>query len=130
MIHPTEQGLVEQLVARPAVKAPDVALLHRLARRNIALLNADLPAPGEHGIGRELRVIVTDDCAGLTALRDEIGPFLHEPAARDRDIRHSPQALTGHVIDHVLHPKPSRGRKLIVDEGQSSELVGQCQTLG
>lgn len=44
-------------------------------------VHAELPAPGENGIGRELHAIVADDHAGLAALGDKVGQFTHEPAS-------------------------------------------------
>lgn len=106
MLHAKEQGLVEQLVAHAAVVASDVAVMHRFAPRDVMPLHADLAAPGEIGIGCELRAIITDDHARLAAFGDEIGQVPHEPASCDQAIRHRTQALPGHVIDDVQDPEP------------------------
>ena len=45
-----EQGLVEQLVAHATIEALAEAVLHRLARRDIMSLDAELSAPCQHRV--------------------------------------------------------------------------------
>ena len=55
--HAEEQGLVQQFVAHAAVKALDVAVLHRLARSDVMPLHPALTAPRQDGIAGELGAI-------------------------------------------------------------------------
>src|SRR3546814_15818667 len=48
MIEVEEQRLVQKLITHPAIEALDIAVLHRLAGRDIMPLDADLAAPCEH----------------------------------------------------------------------------------
>ena len=86
MGHAEEQGLVEQLVAHAAVKALDVAVLHRPARCDVMPLHSDLAAPCEHGIAGELGAIVADDHAGLAPLLDQLGQLKQYPSGEGRGV--------------------------------------------
>lgn len=52
MIEAEEEALVEQLVAHPTVETLDIAVLHRLPRRDVVPLHLVIPRPGENGIRR------------------------------------------------------------------------------
>ena len=56
--------LVDHLVAHAAVKALREAALHRLARRVVSLLQANLPPPWQRRSAGELRAVVSNDRAG------------------------------------------------------------------
>src|SRR3546814_7573958 len=54
MIEVEEQRLVQKLITHPAIEALDIAVLHRLAGRDIMPLDADLAAPCEHRVRCQL----------------------------------------------------------------------------
>lgn len=87
-------------------------------------LNADLPAPGEDRVRRQLGAIIADDHPWLAALGDQIGELAHDPTPRYRRIGHRTQALAGHIVDDVEHSEPASRRHLIVHEVQAPSLVG------
>ncbi len=63
-----EQMLVQALIAQPAVKAFNKAILHGFARCDIAPLNAAILLPLQHRIAGQLRTIVADHHAGIAAM--------------------------------------------------------------
>jgi hypothetical protein len=82
MGHAEEQRFVEQFVAHAAVKAFDVAVLHRLARSDVMPIHPDLAEPREHAIAGELGAVVADNHYGLAALADQPGPLCCEAHLR------------------------------------------------
>lgn len=114
--HAEEQGLVHQFFAHPAVEALDLTVLHLLARSGETPLHADLLAPCQYGIAGELGAIVADGHAQLAPLCDQPAQIAHHTVLGDRGVRHSRQALSGHVIDHIEHPEPSARSQLVMDE--------------
>ena len=55
-----EQGLVQELVAQPAVEAFDEGVLDRLSRRDVMPADVALIGPGEDGVGGQLGAVVAD----------------------------------------------------------------------
>ena len=79
MVEAQEQGLVQQLVAHPTVKALDVTILHRFARGDIVPLHPDRPAPGEDSVRGQPGAVVADNHPRPTALGDQLGELTHHP---------------------------------------------------
>lgn len=52
MIEAEEQAFIEQLVAHPTVETLDIAVLHRLSRRDVVPLDLVILRPGKDGIRR------------------------------------------------------------------------------
>ena len=69
----------------------------------------------------------TPPATRLAALGDQLGQLAHDTVPGDRGVRHSRQALSGHIIDHVEHPEPPAGCHLVVHEVQAPALVRQRQ---
>lgn len=63
-----KQMLIETLVPEPAVEALDEAILHRLARRDVVPLDAALLLPFEHRVAGQLRSVIADHHARITAM--------------------------------------------------------------
>src|SRR3546814_3749368 len=61
MIEVEEQRLIQKLIAHPAIKALDIAVLHRLARRDIMPLDPALAAPCDPRVRCELGPLVAYD---------------------------------------------------------------------
>ena len=76
-----EQALVEKLVAHSAVEGLDVAVLHRLAWRDVMPFHPILLCPAQDGIRSELGAVVRNDHAGLTACIDECRKLACNPFA-------------------------------------------------
>ncbi len=68
-----EQALVQKLVTHPAVEALELAVLHRLSRRDVMALDAMILRLGEDGVLRELRAVIGNDHVRLAATADHIG---------------------------------------------------------
>jgi hypothetical protein len=66
MIQAKEQGLVQQLVAHPAVESLYEAILRKLARFDIVRGDVLILGPGQDGGEGELRAVVAADQAGST----------------------------------------------------------------
>ena len=85
MVQAPEQRLVEQFVPHSTVEALDVAILHRLSRRDVMLLDADLAAPCQYAIAGELGSVFADDHAGLATQRAiSSASFSRRPASSSR----------------------------------------------
>jgi hypothetical protein len=78
-----EQALVQKLVAHSAVEGFDVAVLHRLSRRDVVPLDAMILRPGEDRVRGELG----NDHAGLATLGDQVRQFASDTAAGERSVR-------------------------------------------
>lgn len=76
-----EQRLVQQFIAHQAVEGLAEAVLHRFARRDVMLLDADLAASFQHGID-ELGSVIADDHAGLAMLGDQLDQLANDTAIR------------------------------------------------
>src|SRR3546814_14874405 len=83
MIEVEEQRLVQKLITHPAIEALDIAVLHRLAGRDVMPLDADLAAPCEHRVRCQLGPVVADDHPRSAALLDQIAELAHNPARPD-----------------------------------------------
>src|SRR3546814_4154550 len=70
MIEVEEQRLIQKLIAHPAIKALDIAVLHRLARRDIMPLDPDLAAPYEHRDRRQLGPVAAHEHPRSTSRLD------------------------------------------------------------
>src|SRR5690349_4587150 len=71
LIEIEEQALVEQLVAHAAVEGFDVAILHRLAGRDVVPLHLMLLAPAQDRIRGELGAVIGHDHAWLASPPDD-----------------------------------------------------------
>ena len=111
-----EQGLVEELVAHPAVEALDEAVLHRLAGRDVVPIDLVIDCPAKDRVRGELGAIVTDDHSWLAAGLDEHRQLAGDPYARDRGVGDRRQALTGYIVDDVEDAEAPAKRELVVDE--------------
>ena len=67
MVEAEEQALVQEFVAHPAVEGFDVAVLHRLARRDVVPFDTVILRPGEDGVRGELGAVVGNDHVRLAA---------------------------------------------------------------
>ena len=74
-----EQGLVQELVAHPAVERLTIAVLHGLARGDVMPVHLHLLGPGQDGVRGELGPIIADDDPRLAMKRDEDGQFSRHP---------------------------------------------------
>lgn len=70
VVETEEQGLVQELVAHPAVEALDERVLDRLARCNEVPVDGVVLAPSQHRVAGELGAVVRDDRTRLAALGD------------------------------------------------------------
>lgn len=71
VIEAEEQTFVEQFVAHQAIEGLNIAILHRLSRRDIMPFDLMVFRPGEDRIRGEFRTVVGNDHAGLAAPFDE-----------------------------------------------------------
>ena len=76
-----EQRLVEAFVAQAAVEALDIAVLLRLAGRNVMPLDAGVLALGEHGMTGQFGAVVADHHARQPATVDDGGEFADDTPA-------------------------------------------------
>lgn len=67
----SEEGLVQQLVAQPAVEALVVAVLLGLAGRDVVPADAGVVGPAQDGVGGVFRAVVADDGVRASALADD-----------------------------------------------------------
>ena len=123
MIDAEEQGLVQQLVAHPAVERLAVAVLHGLARRNVVPLHLHLLGPFEDRVRGELGSIVRDDNAGLSAPRDQRRQFPGNAAAGNRGVDDSGQTLLGDIVDHVQNAETPPVGELVLDRAMEPPLM-------
>jgi hypothetical protein len=107
---------VEQFIAHPAIEGFDIAVLHRLARRDVVPFDLVTPRPSQDRIRRELGAVVGDDHARLAASFDECRQFASHTTAGERGVRDRCQALTRDIIDDVEDAETSATGKLIMDE--------------
>ncbi len=113
-----EQGLVQKLVAQPAVEAFHKAVLHRLSGGDVVPFDLLLRAPLQDRVRGQLRPVVADDHPWPAAAFDQSRQFPDNTAARDGPVRDCRKALPRDVIDHVQHPKPPPAGKLVMHEVQ------------
>jgi len=66
--------------------------------------------PFEHGVRRELPLIVRNNHLGCAAPGDDVVEFADDPAARQRDIRNGAETFLGDVINNVQHTEPAVSR--------------------
>ena len=66
-----EQGLVQKLVAQPAVEAFHKAVLHRLSGGDVVPLDMLVLRPFENGMTCNFCPVVTDDSLGFAASGDD-----------------------------------------------------------
>jgi hypothetical protein len=115
-----KQALVEQLVAHVSVEGFDVAVLHRLAGRNVMPFHVMLFAPAQDRVRGELGAVVGHDHLGFAAPLDARHEFANNPSARNRSIGDCCQAFARHVIDDVEDTKAAAARELVVDKVERS----------
>lgn len=93
-----EYVFIEALVAHSATEALDEAVLHRLAWRDAAPLDALVGRPAQRGVSGQLRAVVRDDHRRLTADGDDgrqladapAGPTTRRPASFTPTSHHRP----------------------------------------
>lgn len=71
MIEAKEQAFVQEFVTHAAVEGFDVTILHRFSGRNVVPFDLVIFRPGQDCVRRELRAVIGDDHAGLTASFDQ-----------------------------------------------------------
>jgi hypothetical protein len=112
MLEAEEQALVQELVAHASVEALNVAILHRLARRDVVPFVAVILRPGE-------------DCVRVNSVpwSETIMPGLPRRPIRSvssRATRRPEIEVSGiaarhsRVIDDVQHPKASSAGELVM----------------
>lgn len=119
-----EQGLVQDLVAHPAVEALDEAVLHGLVRRDVVPFDPVLGAPLQDRVRGELCPVVRNDHPGPVATFNQRGQFPRHAAARDRRVRDGCETFLGDVIDDVQQPEPPPAGELVVNEVKRPSGVG------
>ena len=72
LIEIEKQALVEKLVAHATVEGFDVAVLHRLAGRDVVPFDLMLFAPAQDRVRGELGAVVGDDHPRLAAPLDDV----------------------------------------------------------
>ena len=125
-----EQRLVEQLVAQAAVEALVVAVLLRLAGRDLAPADLHVVGPAQDGVGGQLRAVVAGPRTGSEDLL-RAAPAAHdgvelaghaEPG--ERGVGHQRHALAGAVVDDGEDAEAPAVGHLVGDEVQAPALVG------
>src|SRR6266702_3211884 len=99
LIEIEEQALVEKFVAHAAVEGFDVAILHRLAGRDVVPFHVMLFAPAQDSIRGELGTVIGHDHPRLATPLDDCDELAGNPSARDRGVGDRCQAFSRHVID-------------------------------
>src|SRR6185312_11254157 len=116
LIEIEKQAFIEKLVAHPAIEGFDVAVLHRLAWRNVVPFELMLLAPAQDCVRGELGAVVRHDHLRLAAPLDERRKLPDYPPARDRGVWDGCQTLPGHVIDDVEDAEATTAGELVLDE--------------
>src|SRR6266568_255193 len=116
LIEIEEQALVEKFVAHAAVEGFDVAILHRLAGRDVVPFHVMLFAPAQDSIRGELGTVIGHDHPRLATPLDDCDELAGNPSARDRGVGDRCQAFSRHVIDDVENTEAPAAGELIVDE--------------
>src|SRR5260370_6389122 len=118
-----EQALVEKFVAHAAVEGFDVAMLHRLAGRDVVPFHLMLFAPAQDSIRGELGTVIGHDHPRLATPLDHCDELAGNPPSRDRGVRHRCQAFSRHVIDDVENTEtPSAGELFVVEVERPAHL--------
>ena len=123
LIEIDEQGLVEQLVAHPAVEGFDVAVLHRSARCDVVPIDTVILRPAQHGARGELGAIVGHDHLRLAAHIDDHRELASDTLARDRRVGDRRQAFARDVVHDIEDAEPSAVSDLVVDEVERPACV-------
>ena len=87
--------LVEAFIAQPSVEALDEGVLDRLARRDVMPSDAGILREAQDRAADQLRAVVRDDHARLTAPGHDLRKFTHDTSARERCVGHQPRGIRG-----------------------------------
>lgn len=115
-VDPDERVPFQQLASHPAVEGVDIAVLHRLVRRDVMPLDAVILRQSEDGVRGEFGAVIGNDIVRLAATAYRIGQFTCYPTIRVRCAQYLSQALMRHVIDEVQHSKAPSAGELVVQE--------------
>ena len=119
-----EQGLVEKLVAHPAVERLGIAILHGLARGDVVPLHLRLVGPVQDRIRGELGAVVRHDHPGLPAPLDQRCQFARHPSARDRGVDDRRETLLRDIVQHIEDPEAASIGELVLHEIHRPSGVG------
>src|SRR3546814_12928364 len=105
-----EQRLVEALVTQAAVEALDIAVLLRLARRDVVPLDRSLLRPSQDRQARQLGAVVAHDHQRRYASDGDDGVELtSDNRACPRGVGHPPEATAHTTVDSTKAPaSPAR----------------------
>ena len=118
-----EQRLVEAFVAQTTVEALDVAVLLRLARRDVVPLDRSLLRPSQDRQAGQLGAVVADHRMRLPPDAHQAGQFPRHPSTRQRRIGHQRQALASVVIDYAQDTEAPAADQAVGDEVERPTLV-------
>jgi len=117
-----EDRLVQALVAELAVEAFDEAVLLRLARRDVAPVDADAVGPFEHRPAGHLGSVVADDGVRLATPGNQDVQLAGHAMAADRGVDDQGQGLAGEVVDDAQNVEAPAPAEAVGDEVQAPAL--------
>ena len=122
--------LVEALVAKLAVEAFDVAVLHRTTRFDEQVFDAVLLRPCHEGTAGELRPIVSAHCFGVTAKARRLVQDARHVNPTHAVVHRDIDALVSEVIGNGQALQASAARQRIRDKVHAPHLVARSVTAG